>query len=186
MPTFAPYESELSSLLLELGGKEPAARERARKSLVAIHSHEVAAALAARLASPDKQVRWEAAKALVELADPDFAPALVVALEDESEEVRWLASHALIVLGIHGVMSVLQAIMRRASSSVLCEGAHHVLRAVDLGEHAAIVAPVLAALEAFEPGVAVPPAAYRAWLAFEDILHAMHEKEARKPVVRWD
>ena len=46
MPSVAAYESDLSipSLLLKLASKEPTAREQARKSLVALHSHEVAEA----------------------------------------------------------------------------------------------------------------------------------------------
>jgi HEAT repeat protein len=179
-------QPSVEALVHELQSKEPAARERARKSLVEMRSEEVAAALVAELESPHKQVRWEAAKALVSLAEPSSAPALVSALEDQSEEVRWLASDALIMLGIHGVLAVLKALMRRARSSALCEGAHHVLRAIDHGPYAAIVAPVMNALHAAEPGAAAPPAAFHAWLAMETVLHAMQLAESRKPVLRWD
>jgi HEAT repeat protein len=177
--------SSVDSLVLDLASKEPAARERARTSLAALHTAEAAEALCQRLKSPDKHVRWEAGKTLSALADPCSAECLVEALRDENEDVRWVASDALIKLGTPGIMALLKGLMRHASSTELCSGARHVLHAVE-GPHASVVSPVLRALEHDEPGVSVPPAAYHAWLSFETILQAMLLASSRKPVVRWD
>src|SRR5688572_3859194 len=58
---------EIDLLVTALEGNDPAVRQRARESLVALHSREVTAALVLELVDPRAHVRWEAAKALSDL-----------------------------------------------------------------------------------------------------------------------
>lgn len=153
-------KSEVEALVAQLASKDAVQRMSARKSLVALRSSDVCVALVAALNDPREHVRWEAAQALVALADPASAPALVLALEDES--VRWLAAEGLIALGDQGVMVVLSALIQGAPSNLLCEGAHHVLRACRDKRMVDILAPVLFALSRSEPGISAPNAAYKA------------------------
>lgn len=154
--------TEIGGLLAQLTSDDPVQRKLARESLVALGSSDVTAALVAELIDPRQHVRWEAAQALIALADPVSAPALVLALEDYNEGVRWLAAEGLIALGNQGVTAVLSALIKRAASSVFCDGAHHVLRACGDKRTVDIVAPVLLALSRSEPGISVPNAAYKA------------------------
>lgn len=154
--------TEIGGLVAQLASEDPVQRNSARESLVALGASDVTAALVAELIDPRQQVRWEAAQALNARADPVVAPALVLALEDYNEGVRWLAAEGLIALGNHGVTVVLSALIKRAASTVFCDGAHHVLRACDDKRTVEIVSPVLLALSRSEPGVSVPNAAYKA------------------------
>ena len=108
-------------------------------------------------------VRWEAAKALGGIADPIAASALVNALDDRDGDVRWLAAEGLAALGRDALQPLLAALIQRARSGWLCEGAHHVchvlVRKRRLGP---ILRPLLAALEQSEPEAAAPLAAYTA------------------------
>lgn len=101
-------------------------------------------------------MRWEAAKALGEIGDPGAAPALVKALEDEDFDVRWLAAEGLIKMNINGLKPLLQALEYRGDSVFLREGAHHVFHDLSKGALRKYLVPVLAALEALEPGEEVP------------------------------
>jgi HEAT repeat protein len=157
-------KSEVEEFVANLTSEDPVLRQAARESLVAHSSDEGTQALVAKLSDPRQHVRWEAAKTLATLADPDTAPALAHALEDDSEGVRWLAAEGLIALGKAGLTAVLFALMTRATSVTGCRGAHHVLRACDDNRTVDIIKPVLIALSESEPGVSVPPAAYKALL----------------------
>ena len=108
-------------------------------------------------------MRWEAAKALCGIADPIAATALVNALDDRDGDVRWLAAEGVAALGRDGLQPLLVALLQRAQSGWLCEGAHHVCHTlVKRKRLGPILRPVLAALGQTEPEVAVPPAAYTA------------------------
>lgn len=155
-------KDNVEGLVAQLASEDAVERISARESLVALRSSDVTAALIGELIDPREHVRWEAAQALVALADPVSAPALVLALEDYHEGVRWLAAEGLIALGNQGVMVVLSALIKRATSTVFCEGAYHVLRACSDQRTVDIVAPVLLALSRSEPGISAPNAAYKA------------------------
>jgi hypothetical protein len=153
---------DVDSLVTDLANHDPAVRQRARESLVALGSNEVTAALVAELTDPREHVRWEAAKALAALTDPVSAPALVHALDDDNGDVRWLAAEGLVALGKTGLMAVLSGLTRRAGSTAFCRSAHHVLSGWPQEGDAKAITPVLVALNGPEPGLCVPPAAYDA------------------------
>jgi len=97
-------------------------------------------------------MKWEAAKSLGEIGDPEAAPALVKALEDEEFDVRWLAAEGLIKMNINALKPLLKALEYRGDSALLREGAHHVFHDLTKGGLRKYLGPVLAALEALEPG----------------------------------
>ncbi len=146
----------------QLASSDPVVRENSRQKLIENAGVDVTRALVAALIDTRSHVRWEAAKALQAIADPITAAALMNALDDEDEDVRWVAAEALIALRAPGLMEVLSGLIKRARSTAFCTSAHHVLHGFRDGRHAAIVAPVLEALEHSEPGVTAPTAAYRA------------------------
>lgn len=111
-------------------------------------------------------VRREAAKALTAIADPVAAPALMNALDDDDGDVRWVASKALIALGMDGLPTVLDGLIKRATSVAFRRAAHHVLH--ELRDLTTAVARVLCALENSEPAVSTPPAAYEALVALSN------------------
>jgi HEAT repeat protein len=153
----------IPALIAVLAGNDGLARRRARESLVDTGRPAVVPLMEA-LAAPDSnyRLRWEAAKALSELGDPETAPVLVTALEDDRFGVRWLAAEGLISLGRDGLAPLLEALVQRSDSTVLRDGAHHVLRMLNDGDLHAQIVPVLAALEDVEPIVEVPVAAHAA------------------------
>jgi len=136
-------------------------RQEARRVLVGMGGYATDA-LARGLGHPHVSVRWESAKALGDIADPRAAPDLVAALEDGVFDVRWLAGEALINIEEAALEPLLQALVDRPHSARLQEGAHHVLRV--LAEHGfyTIAAPVVRALEGFDPSLGVGPVAYEA------------------------
>ncbi len=158
---------EVSTLIAQLASSEPVTRQKARASLVSRGGHDVTRAVAAELVDPRRHVRWEAAKALVEIADPIAAHALLLALEDKDQDVRWLAAEGLAALGETGLLTVLSGLTRRATSLEFCQGAHHVLHELKPKGHDEIMDRVLKALEASEPEVAAPVAAYDALVAIK-------------------
>ena len=157
----------IGRMVADLASENPVVRLTARESLIDLRLSRVTTALVGELVDPREHVRWEAAKALSVLADPVSAPALVQALEDDSEGVRWLAAEGLIALGKRGLMAVLSALTKRASSTTFCRSAHHVLREFDRGHTAGIIAPVLVALVESQPGVSAPVAAYSALVSLK-------------------
>jgi hypothetical protein len=158
----------IRSLLDKLASREPVAREKAREALVIVGKPAVPF-LIPLLSHRKLQVRWEAAKTLGDIADPISAAALVNALEDSEGDVRWLAAEGLIALGHEGLHPLLAALLERAQSASLCEGAHHVCHALAKKKKlGTILRPVLAALEQPEPAIAVPPVAYIALSKLRD------------------
>jgi HEAT repeat protein len=153
--------STLEAFLADLASHDDRTREKARHTLVAMGIHAVPS-LIRTLKDRRYLMRWEAAKALGEIADSAAAPALVEVLEDEAFDVRWLAAVALIRINIRGLRSLFQALMERGDSTLLREGAHHVIHDLSKGELRKYLAPVLAALEDVDPSVEVPQAAFQA------------------------
>jgi HEAT repeat protein len=153
--------SSLDQIKANLASHDDRTREKARHTLVAMGKDAVQSLIEAL---KDKRyfMRWEAAKALGEIANADAAPALVEALEDEAFDVRWLAAVALIRINIRGLRPLFQALMERGDSTLLREGAHHVIHDLSKGELRKYLLPVLAALEDVEPSMEVPQAAYQA------------------------
>jgi hypothetical protein len=145
----------LEALVADLSSHNDAVRVKARHSMVAMGKAAVPL-LTEALKNNNNLMRWEAAKALGEIGDPEAAPALVKALEDEEFDVRWLAAEGLIKMNINGLKPLLQALEYRGDSVFLREGAHHVFHDLAKGALRKYLVPVLAALEALEPGEEVP------------------------------
>ena len=152
---------EISALITDLTRGRGPTRRRARESLVFIGKPAVAS-LTAVLTNPNEHVRWEAIKALEGIGGSEAARVLVEAVEnDQDSSIRWLAAEALIGLGRAGLVPLLQALVRHSGSVWLREGAHYVMRRLnikypDLGSQ---LTPVLAALESRESVAQVSPAA---------------------------
>jgi hypothetical protein len=162
--------TRIAGLTASLESPSPVSRERARAALVAIGRPAVPS-LVPLLTHRAKRVRWEAGIALRDIADPSAAAAVVDVLEDRDPDVRWVASEALIALSRNGLEPLLTALMRRAKSPEFREGARHVCRAlVGRRKLGPILRPVLLALRASEPEIAVPLAAYSALLKLYDLL----------------
>jgi hypothetical protein len=107
--------------------------------------------------------RWEAAKALSEIQASSSAPALVAALEDNNSGVRWLAVKGLIGIGRTALRPLLEALIQRAGSIRLREGAHHVLHGMkELGMLRKSELEVYRALRDPAPDIEVPWAAEQA------------------------
>lgn len=154
-------EPSIETLISTLSTQKDTLRESARHTLVAIGKPAVPSLIKA-LKNKKALIRWEAAKALEEIADPETAPKLVEALEDSDFDVRWLAAEGLIRMNIKGLKPLLEALEHRGDSVLLREGAHHVFHDLAKGELRKCLIPVLASLEALEPGEEVP------WLARHD------------------
>jgi HEAT repeat protein len=153
--------SSFDAVIADLASHDDRTREKARHTLVAMGKDAV---LSLITALKDKRylMRWEAAKALGEIADSGAAPALVEALEDEEFDVRWLAAVALIRMNIRGLKPLFQAVMERGDSTLLREGAHHVIHDLSKGELRKYLLPVLVALEDVGSSIEVPHVAFQA------------------------
>ncbi|MBN2463041.1 MAG: HEAT repeat domain-containing protein [Dehalococcoidia bacterium] len=143
------------SLIADLTNDDGVVRVKARSSLV-LSGDKAVEPLIEALAAPNQWVRWEAAKALGQIGNPAATNALVKALEDKMFDVRWLAAQALINIGTEAIMPVLKALIERADSTWMREGAHHVLHDLAQGELKEVLRPVLAALEDVDSSVEVP------------------------------
>lgn len=157
----------LDEVVQQLGSDDGLERERARRLVVAIGVAAVPA-LVEGLASRNENLRWEAAKALTAVRDPRAVPALVDALEDEDGGIRWLAAEGLCGIGRMALGPLLRALINRADSVWLREGAHHVLRDLARRDLAPIVQPVITELERDTTHLGVMPAADRALRELED------------------
>ena len=144
-------EPTIETLIKTLSSHKDKARESARHTLVAMGKAAVPSLIEA-LQSKNTLMKWEAAKALGEIGDPETAPVLVKALEDDEFDVRWLAAEGLIKMNIRGLKPLLEALEHRGDSAFLREGAHHVFHDLAKGGLRKSLVPVLAALEALEPG----------------------------------
>jgi len=183
--TQAPRRAEPSveNLISDLSSHNDGTRVRARYALVAMGRAALPSLIEA-LKSHKYLTRWEAAKALGEIGDSEAAPALVRTLEDEDFDVRWLAAEGLTKMGIKGLKPLLEALRDRGDSGLLLEGAHHVFHDLTKGGLKKSLTPVLAALEAIEPGREVPWAATHE--AGVEVPRAAHDalemlKKLRKP-----
>lgn len=143
------------SLIADLTSDDGVVRVKARYGLVSSGGEAVKPLIRA-LADPNQWVRWEAAKALGQIGNPEATHALVKALEDRMFDVRWLAAQGLINIGTEAIIPILKALIERADSTWMREGAHHVLHDLAQGELKEVLLPVLAALEDVDSSVEVP------------------------------
>ena len=148
----------ISSLIADLASDDSVIRVKARRALVSSGDKAVEPLIKA-LTNPNQWVRWEAAKALGQIANKKATNALINALEDKMFDVRWLAAEGLITIGPEVIKPLLQALIERADSVWMREGAHHVLHDVAKGDLEEIVVPVLTVLEDLDAPVEVPFAA---------------------------
>ena len=132
-----------------------------RKALVQIGEPAVAPLLDA-LRAPEEQVRWEAVKTLAEIRSPSAANGLVDALTDPDGGVRWLAAEGLVYVGPTSLDPLLYALLQYSHSVWLREGAHHAIRALNQGQLAPVLTPVIRALEGVLPAISVLTPAARA------------------------
>jgi hypothetical protein len=160
---------EVSTLIKQLGSKDPVERQKARETLVKRGGPEVTRALCAELTDPRPHLRWEAAKGLTAIGDPVASLGLLHALEDNNQDVRWVAAEGLVALGEHGLLTVLSGLTRRARSPEFCESAYHALHKMKKSGHAEVIDPVLIALEGSEPEVTAPVAADKALAAMKNV-----------------
>ncbi len=148
--------SHIKNLIGALSSFNDLSRVEARKALVVFGSQAIPF-LAEALNDSNFLRRWEAAKTLGEIGDPKAAPALVKALEDEKFDIRWLAAKGLIDLNVKCLAPLFEALIQRADSVLLRQGAHHVLHDLSKGELRIYLAPVLIGLECMDCAVQVPP-----------------------------
>jgi len=73
----------------------------------------------------------------------------------------------LIAIGEDAVTALLRAIIDRASSGVIVEGAHHVMHEFSRTEWGKFLSPVYEALDGPEPAVSAPVASEKALQQFE-------------------
>jgi HEAT repeat protein len=151
----------IDDLIAELASHEGSKRQRARDALAAIGKPAVAPLLQVLGDRRNHTMRWEAAKTLSEIADLDSAPVLIATLEDGDFDIRWLAAEGLIAMGRAAWPPLLRALIQRAGSVWLRNGAHHILTSFFEPEVRALLAPVILALEGGEPELTVPSAAQR-------------------------
>lgn len=142
-------------LAQQLDSDDTSQRQNARRLLVD-RADQALPVLIKALKNKKHWTRWEAAKALAQIADSSAADALLAALRDREYDVRWLAAEGLISIGTASLIPLLQELIDKPDSSLLKEGAHHILHDMDLGEFKEIMEPVKASLEGasqLEPAV---------------------------------
>ena len=168
---YASQEQQLGLIesIEALHSDDPVMREKARNALITAGSVAVVPLLQ-RLKDPADHVCWEAAKALGAIGDPAASNALVELLDHPNHDVRWVAAEALIALGRDGLRQLLMALLTRANSIWLQKSAHHVLAQLADRKSGDFLKPLLEKFNAFEPAVAIPPAALRA-------LHELQKQE---------
>jgi hypothetical protein len=148
----------IGSLISDLASDDGVIRVKARHALVSIGDKAIKPLIKA-LADRNQWVRWEAAKALGQIGSSAATRALIKALEDRMFDVRWLAAQGLIAIGPEAIIPILEALIERADSVWMREGAHHVLHDLAEGEIREVLWPVIAALEDVDSPVEVPFAA---------------------------
>ncbi|QLQ06850.1 MAG: HEAT repeat domain-containing protein [Anaerolineae bacterium] len=153
----------IESLIVKLGKGHSGPGAHARDELVKIGSAAVPYLVAATR-DQDSQRRWEAGKALGGMGDGRAVPALVAMLEDKDSGNRWVAAHGLGTMGKPAVVAVMQALIDRAGSVWLRDGAHHVLHDMAGSYLGSTIAPVLQALEQSDAESLAPIAAHEALL----------------------
>jgi len=165
-PTQDETAQSVERSIAELGSQDLMTRQRARAGLVAI-GREAVTPLIEELKSPASHVCWEAAKALGEIKDPSAAKPLVETLQHVDGDVRWVAAEALIALETSGLKATLSALLTKADSVPLQRGARHVISHFAHCKSGEFLKPLLARFRAFEPAVAIPPAAFNALNSME-------------------
>lgn len=151
----------IHNLISDLASYDDSTRKNARFSLVFVGKQAVPRLVEA-LRDRNDLARWEATKALAEIGDSEAAPALVKALEDEEFGIRWTAAEGLTGMNVKGLRALFLALEEKPDSSLLREGAHHVLYGLARGELKKYIGPVLVALEGAAPIAQTLVAAYRA------------------------
>lgn len=159
----ATIEGLIAKLGKDHNGQE---RQHAREDLVAIGLPALPYLIQATRDS-DAHRRWEVGKALGAIGNGEAAPALVTMLEDRDLSNRWVAAHSLSAMGKPAVVAVLHALVDRADSTWLREGAHHVLRDMAGSYLGKYIAPVLQALDRSDAESLVPIAAHEALTQIE-------------------
>ena len=162
-------ETDIKRLTGLLADEDGVVREKSRNELIQLGGHDVACAIVTTLIDHRSHVRWEAAKTLQVIADPVAASSLMHVLDDDDADVRWVAAEALIALGRVGLLTVLSGLTKRADSILFCRSAHHVLH--EMQTYGDPVAQVLGSLEESDPGMTVPPVAYKALIALNEPLN---------------
>jgi HEAT repeat protein len=165
--------SGLASLVAALGSTDPIIREKSRIGLVATES-EAVVPLVQKLRDPVDRVCWEAAKTLGVIGDPAAANGLAETLSHPNHDVRWVAADALVALDRDGLKQVLMSLLTKANSVEVRSSAHHVLARFAAHKSGDFLKPLLEKFNAYEPAVAIPPAALR----------ALHELQDREPLTR--
>jgi HEAT repeat protein len=153
-------------LVSSLGSNDPSERERARIDLVAMGRAAVLLLVDA-LKARSSVACWEAAKALGSIKDPAAANALAELLDHDDGNVRWVAAQALIALRSEGLRQTLMELLTHAGSVRVQDAARHVIYHFAHDFRGESLQPLLTKFQAYQPGVAIPPAA----------LHALHEME---------
>ena len=156
------------TLIADLSSDDGVVRVKARSELV-LSGDAAVEPLIEALVAQSQWVRWEAAKALGQIGSPAATNALVKALEDKMFDVRWLAAQALINIGPEAIMPLLKALIERADSTWMREGAHHVLNDLAQGKLEGVLRPVLAALEDVDSPVELPFAAKTALNSYKEL-----------------
>ena len=106
----------VSTLLEQLNGSDPAAQAWAATSLGIIGDHQAVAPLLAHLSSADAHVGLSVANALGRLGDPSAVPALIAYLDSADEMVRMRAALTLGLLKAEGSIPALAAIVSTDNS----------------------------------------------------------------------
>jgi HEAT repeat protein len=182
--TSVESKNEVGELLKDLGSSDPNVRNHSRLRLVAQGMPVVVPLVQLLATSPSELVRWEAAKALGEVGDIHSATALAAALDDAHQEVRWAAARSLIALGPEGLRQTLTLLLTKAGSGDVRDCARHVLGHFANLLWGQFLIPLLERFYAYEPGVAIPPAALEALheLRKAEIEHGLLSALCRHPV----
>jgi HEAT repeat protein len=165
---FSDHQSRISSALESLASSDPVVREKARQHLVSIGPDVVVPLLQVLRGSNDRAC-WEAAKALGAIGHPAAASALAELLNHPNHDVRWVAAEALAAMGSAGLEQVLMTLLTKSGSVAVQNGAHHVLALFTHKHEKELLATLLTKFNAFEPAVAIPPAAFKALNALEKL-----------------
>jgi HEAT repeat protein len=120
-------ETEIKSLINQLGSKNGIIRSNARESLKLFGAKAVDY-LSGLLINRKKIIRWEALKTLLEIRDPHSGPLFLLAIKDKAPEIRWMGAEGLISLGKYGVIIMLEGLISNPESLYIRKGAHHVLK----------------------------------------------------------
>ncbi len=140
----------INELICNLASSDDSTRIKARQSLVTM-GRRVVPYLIKALGDKYDSTRAEAVKALAEIGGEESAPGLVKALQDEEFGIRWAAAEGLIAMNARSLKALFQALEEKPDSSLLREGAHHVIHGLARGELRKYLAPVLVALEGPAP-----------------------------------